>query len=526
MTFLPIVERELRAVARRPATYWTRLAFAAVGVGVVSLALLFAVVAETARSRAGGNLFKFLSLVALGFSGLAGVFLTADCLSEEKREGTLGLLFLTDLNGYDIVFGKLFVRSLSAGYGLLAFLPILAITLTMGGVTAGEFWRMVLVLLNTLFFSLAAGMFVSSMSLHYNRSMAGAAGLILTIGAALPLAEFILHRAGLAVRWMLSLPSPVTTWELAFDASYRISRQGFGISLLLTQTLSWLFLALASVLLPRLWPGTASVNPGAGGKAARAVESILLRRLARRTPLRDLNPIYWLVLRQSRSVWSVWVIWAGLTGAYAWAACRDPTMAVSAGQHGWGLLLAMLRILVGVHACRFFVDARRSGALEELLSTPLTIDEILRGQWMALRRTFLAPTIALLFAGWVPWLLVFFTDLRAAFPAGIVMGSMYVYAIVKLICDLLAAAWTGMLVGLTVKRLALAPGLTVLYTVVLPVAAFCVPDVVISLPLFLWAREKLYRQLRVLSSPRYLPITPLYGQGAKATARPPPVIFG
>ena len=116
MTFLPIVERELRAAARRPATYWTRLAFAAVGVGIVSLALLFAVVAETARSRAGGNLFKFLSLLALGFSGLAGVFLTADCLSEEKREGTLGLLFLTDLNGYDIVFGKLFARSLSAGY--------------------------------------------------------------------------------------------------------------------------------------------------------------------------------------------------------------------------------------------------------------------------------------------------------------------------------------------------------------------------------------------------------------------------
>ena len=337
------------------------------------------------------------------------------------------------------------------------------------------------------------------MSLHYNRSMAGAAGLILLIGAALPLAEFILHRAGLAVRWVLSLASPVTTWELAFDASYRISRQGFGISLLLTQALSWLFLALASVLLPRLWQGTASVNPEAGGKAARAVESMLLRGRAGRTPLRDLNPIYWLVLRQSRSVWSVWVI--------------------CAGQHGWGLLLAMLRILVGVHACRFFVDARRSGALEELLSTPLTIDEILRGQWMALRRTFLAPTIALLFVGWVPWLLVFFTDLRAAFPAGIVMGSMYVYAIVKLICDLLAAAWTGMLVGLTVKRLTLAPGLTVLYTVVLPVAAFCVPDVVISLPLFLWAREKLYRQLRVLSSPRYLPITPLYGQGAKEQTR-------
>ena len=28
---------------------------------------------------------------------------TADSLSAEKREGTLGLLFLTDLRGYDVV---------------------------------------------------------------------------------------------------------------------------------------------------------------------------------------------------------------------------------------------------------------------------------------------------------------------------------------------------------------------------------------------------------------------------------------
>ena len=31
MTFLPIVERELRVAARRPATYWLRLGVALVG---------------------------------------------------------------------------------------------------------------------------------------------------------------------------------------------------------------------------------------------------------------------------------------------------------------------------------------------------------------------------------------------------------------------------------------------------------------------------------------------------------------
>jgi len=47
-------------------------------------------------------IFTAFGIVAFGFTLLCGVFLTSDCLSEEKREGTLGLLFLTDLKGFDI----------------------------------------------------------------------------------------------------------------------------------------------------------------------------------------------------------------------------------------------------------------------------------------------------------------------------------------------------------------------------------------------------------------------------------------
>ena len=55
---------------------------------------------------AGKALYTTLTGFAFGLCLLAGVLLTADCLSEEKREGTLGLLFLTDLKGYDVVLGK------------------------------------------------------------------------------------------------------------------------------------------------------------------------------------------------------------------------------------------------------------------------------------------------------------------------------------------------------------------------------------------------------------------------------------
>ena len=39
-------------------------------------------------------------------SAIAGLVLTADCISQERREGTLGLLFLTDLRGPDVALGN------------------------------------------------------------------------------------------------------------------------------------------------------------------------------------------------------------------------------------------------------------------------------------------------------------------------------------------------------------------------------------------------------------------------------------
>ena len=85
---------------------------------------------------------------------------TADCLSQEKREGTLGLLFLTDLKGHDVVLGKLVATSVRGFYGLLAVFPVLAVPLLLGGTTSGEFWRVVLVLMDTFLFSLAIGILV------------------------------------------------------------------------------------------------------------------------------------------------------------------------------------------------------------------------------------------------------------------------------------------------------------------------------------------------------------------------------
>src|SRR5437762_6345486 len=64
----------------------------------------------------GRYLFRALFGFAFVYCLFIGARLTADCLSEEKRDGTLGLLFLTDLKGYDVVFGKLAATSVNSIY--------------------------------------------------------------------------------------------------------------------------------------------------------------------------------------------------------------------------------------------------------------------------------------------------------------------------------------------------------------------------------------------------------------------------
>src|SRR6185436_8009957 len=115
MRFLPIVERELRTAARRKSTFRIRRWAALFAIAVT---FMFLIVAGLGGGTSGRVLFGILTGFAVALAILCGIFLTSDCLSIEKREGTLGLLFLSNLKGYDVVLGKFAARSLNAFYGL------------------------------------------------------------------------------------------------------------------------------------------------------------------------------------------------------------------------------------------------------------------------------------------------------------------------------------------------------------------------------------------------------------------------
>ncbi|HWI57484.1 MAG TPA: ABC transporter permease, partial [Bacillota bacterium] len=257
MTVLPIVGRELRVAARRRSTYWLRT-----GAALLVMAIgtwVFLMMQHESPRQIAQVLFGILTGGAVLYALLSGLRSTADCLSEEKREGTLGLLFLTDLKGYDVVFGKLAATSLSAFYGVLAVMPMLAIPLLLGGLTPSEFGRMTLVALNALFFSLTAGIFVSSQSRSAQRAVSATLLVLLGFAALLPALGGLLVSLGTispTLRQALSLfllPSVGYSYYMAWDSTYRFNGQHFWWSMLVIHGLSWVFLVLASLVVPFTW---------------------------------------------------------------------------------------------------------------------------------------------------------------------------------------------------------------------------------------------------------------------------------
>jgi hypothetical protein len=395
MTFLPVVERELRVAARKRSTFWSRIAAALVA---LIIATGFFVLQFGARSL-GAALFAVLTWLSLFAALSAGLFFTSDCLSEEKREGTIGFLFLTDLRGYDVILGKLLATSLRGFYSLLAVLPILAVTLVMGGVTGAQFWKTALALVNALLLSLAIGLFVSTVSRDSQKAMAGTLSLVLLLAVGGPLLDLLLAMGSGRFNASLSVASP----GYVFVIAGAWGRSLFWGALLVNQFIAWTLLGLSCVLLPHTWQQRTEM--AATDRRASEFAEVQPGRRAVRRKLMSINPVLWLASRErwpGRAVWALAVVTV-VAVLLTWAKVTVFSGAWMLWSYLGGAVTLILYLAVTSHACRFFVETHRSGLIELLLATPLAEKEIVHGQWRALVRMFGVPLglylAAQLFAG-------------------------------------------------------------------------------------------------------------------------------
>ena len=472
MTFLPIVERELRVAARRRGTYWSRLIAALLGLALAAWVVLAN--HGDPPQELGGILFQTLSWLVFLYAMFVGTQVTSDCLSEEKREGTLGLLFLTDLKGYDVVFGKLAATSINAFYGMLAVMPALAIPLLLGGVTNAEFWRVVLVCVNLLLFTLSVGIFASSICRNDHQALALAVLVAVFFFLAPPIIVAIAESRQQHKAWEgLFIFSPGMDCFIVFDDTYKGEKDHFWWNAIITQIYCWTLLFLACRIVPRSWQDATAggVKLGKWRRFVQFMEGGPAGRRAVRRKLLAINPFLWRAGRSRFKMWQVWFALMLAGGLWAWThhLFRDDwfdpgrCLAIALGLH------LVLKIWFAFESARHLSEDRRDGGMELLLSTPLREKDIVAGQRLALWRQFGGPVLAVLGID----LLFLISGMNHNADRGYWL-SMYLVMAIFLVLDLMALSWVGMWLGLSGRKPNRAAILTLMRIILLPSFVFII----------------------------------------------------
>ena len=497
-----LVERELRLAIRRPGGGYGIRLLCAWAATAAAFGLLF--VWSAWRPGAGFGRQFLQVLAAGGYMAvlLFGMVLTADAISRERREGTLDLLLLTDLRIGDVVLGKLLAKMLQPLYGVLAIVPMLEISVLVGGTTAGECARLTLMLANGLFFALAASLLVSSTCQEQRSAYAGTILTILAMSVGIPTLGLVLWNTTANGLWYRCLLLLTPTGPYYFAELYSSGPSWFWAALVSNQLLAWGFIA---------WTRTSLVR-------SQSERSIRLARQESQEPPTSLSPAeIGRRAKRGRAPGSPSHSVAGsaefrnglgimaLCDRDGWhgALCRgQPSGTVTAeiALVLLGLAHLIVKLAIATDAVHAFGVDKRSGALESLLGTRLQVDEITAGILLNFRRRLVGP-ITLLFLA---------TASAAAhllLSGSIVNGALLLGAALVLPLDGYCLAWVGMFQGLVARNAAVALCAALFQVVLLPCAwflmvkAFFWRSSTVEL-LTVWAAVALINQCVILSRAR------------------------
>lgn len=404
----------MRCAGRQPATYWVRI------LGVLSLLCVMYLefgTSDRTGPQFGGRLFGLLHGTLLLAIWMLVPLLSADCISKERREGTLPLLFLTPLKPRDIVYAKGTAHGLRSLTLWLAVLPVLTVPLLLGGVGPSEILMSALVNCASICLAMAAGILASALSRVWARA------LVLAVGLA----------SGFALVMLVILPLVVTsTGGLNFRRFYGYYDSPFATGLMLVanpqgiwqQWLSsfrvtgWMvlqgyvifagfaFLVLLAVVRFGAWCVKRAWREAPPSARVQWLEQKLTRPIFFQPWLKRWlgwqlrhNPIGWLEQRSWSSRLVVWSWFAVVVCIYS---------SLFANLYVWQrafhwmqtLLASLLAGSIALSAAGSFRRERETGVLELLLIAPMDEWRIIMGRVRGLWMQFL-PSIVLLCVVWL-----------------------------------------------------------------------------------------------------------------------------
>jgi ABC-type transport system involved in multi-copper enzyme maturation permease subunit len=365
----PVVVRELRAESRRPINYGLRMLTAAV---IVSVFGGFLATVQLDPSQLGASLFEVLEQALWLAIWIIVPMMTADCISREKREGTLGLLFLTPLRVPDVIMAKAATHVLRAATLLLASVPMLVLPFVLGGVVWQQVVLSIASIANALLLGIAAGIYASAKGGSAIQVMVmaeiGALFLALVFGLVQYLSSAAANGSRLGWLWQIGtiIGFTLVVFPMVIAVSVRVLRETWDQDSAAPEQPKWV---------------------------ANFSDSEFFQSIFRweRSKTLDRNPMAWLQEYSWTARLTKWGWFLGLLVAEDLALFHYP---------GWQPELTMvLSFGVAFSATGSFRRERQSGLLEVLLVTPLSVRQLMVGRLWGIFAHFV-PALVLLMVCW------------------------------------------------------------------------------------------------------------------------------
>jgi ABC-type transport system involved in multi-copper enzyme maturation permease subunit len=382
MNVRPLIVRELRAEARRPNTYWLR---------ALAAGLLTAMFVWSAWNFQGGNalgpmLFNSLTQ-GLQLAMLVIVAaLAADSISREKREGTLGLLFLTPLTSRDIVVGKILTHVLRAVAIFVAVLPVVALPFLLGGIPIDSVVLFVGVLPGLVMIAVAGGIIASVFTTEWIESIVWAELICAVLVAAQWIAQYMIAQLMATGVWAWAKTGvPAMT---LFTALLPLASLIYGVALLKAA------ITYAAKRLEKSWQTEAVATESWWVKVFSTSDFWRSAFHWDTRKARDRNPIAWLQEYNWSSRLTKW----GWCALIFLAQCRFFLVPRQFMEYQTQLY-RLVAVGIAFSAAASFRRERQTGALELLLVTPVSAGKLILGRLQGVWFHFL-PAIAILATVW------------------------------------------------------------------------------------------------------------------------------
>jgi hypothetical protein len=392
----PVFVWEMRRISRQ---WWF---YGARSVLIAGLLLALGVVwwAQTSRpdssavrtmARVGEGFFQAIALAQLAMVLLAAPAATAGAFGTDKARGHVFLMLITELSVPAIVLGTLAARLLPVIGGVVCVLPVLALTVVLGGVPPHALVDLVLVTLGTAVLCCTLALMLSIGSRRTHEVLVATYALLIAWVLGYPIL-FTIRMTGIGSvipgSWLRGFLAINPVW-IALAPIFRPgSTQSGEVWAFLAGTLavSALLLGLA---VRRLRPATV-----AGTRAGSPWSTRRLRVSGRSESMLDAHPVFWRECRIQRPTTWVGLLWgfyvAGAVLFSALAAYECSVKGVRATR--WAGLFNGFQCAVGLMLLSLVTPAslaedRARGSLEVLLSTPLPSRNLISGKWLAHYRT-------------------------------------------------------------------------------------------------------------------------------------------